>query len=117
KNEGQASARSLAKMCETIGVREKNRLMTRDMQMDEIWNSILAGESYRCLIWGVNPECPRMATRLEYQNETIEVPGRRECVSCMETVEPGMKVCSKCGSDYIKDIPSAKALRSVPVEK
>jgi hypothetical protein len=117
RNEGQASARSLAKMCETIAVREKNRLMTRDMQMDEIWNSILSGESYRCLVWGVNPESPRMATRLDYTNEEFEIPGRRECATCHETVPEGVATCPKCGSDYIKDIPPATAQRSVSVEK
>ncbi len=117
KNEGQASARALAKMCEKIAVREKNRLMTRDLQMDEIWNSILSGESYRCLIWGVNPECPRMATRLEYQNETISLPGRRECGTCQEGVAEGIKKCPMCESTYIRDIPGAQALRSVAVEK
>lgn len=117
KNEGQASARALAKMCEKIAVREKNRLMTRDMQMDEIWNSILAGESYRCLIWGVNPECPRMTTRLEYQNEPFELPGRRECAACKRDVPEGAAMCPQCESTYIKDIPGAKSVRSVAVEK
>jgi hypothetical protein len=117
KNAGAASAKSLAKMCETIAVREKDRLMTRDMQMDEIWNSILAGESYRCLIWGVNPESPRMATRLDYDNQTISLPGRRECATCRETVPAEAKNCPNCGSTYIKSIPGAQAVRSVATEK
>lgn len=117
KNEGASSAKTLAKMCETIAVREKNRLMTRDAQMDEILNSILAGESYRCLIWGINPESPRTATRLEYNTETLQLPGHRECVTCGWEVPEGAKECPHCESTYIKDIPGATAKREVPAEK
>lgn len=116
QDESAPSSKELAKMCEKIAVEEKTRLMTRDAQMDEIWNSILAGESYRCLMWGINPEAPKMVTRIDYTREVDMTPDRRECQSCFADVAPGAATC-ECGGDYIKDIPGAQFVRSIPTPK
>lgn len=111
KNKGNPSHVQLSGMAETLAVAEKDRLMTEDLLMDEIQNAIVAGESYRCLIWGI-PEHPRTVKRVNYKTEDIEIPGGRKCRACNADVPEGEEACSSCGATFIKEIPAARAVRN-----
>jgi len=104
KNEGNPNDKLVAAMCEELAVEEKDRLMDDEARMDEIMNSILAGVSYRCLVWGVNPDAPKTVTRMSYTDETTQMEGHRECQDCGYEVEEGQESCPHCGSTDIKDM-------------
>lgn len=110
KNRNNPSHVQLAAMCETLAVEEKDRLMTEDAWMDEVHNALVAGESHRCLVWGI-PEHARTVKRVDYKSEEIEIPGRRMCRACNASVPEGSDECS-CGATFIKEIPPAKAIRN-----
>jgi len=110
-NESDPNARSLSAMCEQLAVEEKDRLMTEDARADEILNSILDGESYRCLTWAVNPESPRKAKRLRYKQVQVTIPGRRECEGCGADAPAG--AACECGATLVREIPPAVRTDSV----
>lgn len=122
-NENDPGAKDLAFMCEKLAVEEKNRLMTEDAQMDEIWNSIFAKQSYRCVIWGVNPDSPKTVKRINYKEETGQTAARRECQVCFQDVPAGVASCQNmageilCESTNIKEIPGGSFKRSIPSEE
>jgi len=117
KDESDPNAKLIAKMCEDLAIEEKSRLMDEEARMDEIMNTILAGVSYRCLVWGVNPDAPKMVDRMSYDDEEVETEGGRKCEACGYDVPPDEDACPHCGSTLITDVPGAKFNRSNPVTK
>lgn len=117
--------RALALMCEQLSVPELDRLFTWDMRQTEELNRLLAGESYRYLWWGPDPEHPKTVKRPKYRKETIEIPGRRECQACKSAVPDGAESCqaevpgadgqtTTCGATFILDIPPSQTEAQVP---
>jgi hypothetical protein len=117
KDQSNANEKLVAQMCEELAVEEKVRLMDEEARMDEIMNSILAGVSYRCLVWGVNPDAPKIVNRMSYTDEQVETPGGRQCVDCGYEVPEGEETCSHCGSQNIRETSGAKYTRSIPQSK
>ncbi|HKS27813.1 MAG TPA: hypothetical protein VJS44_08340 [Pyrinomonadaceae bacterium] len=110
KNKTDADSQGLAKMCEALAVEEKERLMTEDLRIEEVHNSLCAGESYRCLIWGVNPDNPKTVRRIKYKTVEVEQK-RRECQACQQDVPAGVEAC-ECGATFIKEI----SLGTIPTQ-
>jgi hypothetical protein len=111
--ETDPAAADLAAMCESLAVEEKNRLLDEDAMGDEIMNTILAGDSYRCLVWGVDPDAPKKHTRVKYRREEVELPGRVECAKCREEQAEGAGKCLSCGSTELAEVKGGKGLRLV----
>lgn len=110
----ESDGKALARMCEELAIEDKNRLLNEDALQDEILNTVLAGESHRCLIWGVNPDSPKIVKRLKYNEQHTEIAARRECEACKADVANGLVECSECGSTFITDIPPAQVTKLVP---
>lgn len=108
---GDPNMVQVAKLCETTGVKQLNKVLETGRQF-EIYNLLLAGESPRYVYWAPNPKAPRMAKRAKYQREEFAIGGGRRCEACGNTEIPeGQKDCPKCGATYIKDVPGSKAMR------
>jgi hypothetical protein len=118
-NEGDNPARrSVAKMCEVLAQQEYERLMDEDKRQEEVLNTILAGESWRELLWTPDKKRPKVVTRPEYEAVEEFSPARRECAACHSDAPPvfidGAEMCDECGATEFVDVPEQVTIKQVP---
>lgn len=111
KDKNNPAHTALARMCESLGMEDFKRLMNEESRYDEATNSLTAGESHRCLMWGVHDN-PKTTTRPIYEEEEYELPGSKDCKACgFPNFQPDATNCALCDSDYLTDNPGEKKKR------
>ncbi len=105
--------RDVATMSEELAVADFDRMMTFDCRHEERWNTVLAGESWRELVWAPDPKRPRKVKRPVYVTEEVPTPAYAYCEACRAQVPPGSKQCPECRATYVKETPPGKASRTL----
>ena len=108
KDRENATARSVAKMCEELGVEERDRVIEPKTHSD-IFNMLLCGESYGILGWEPPKVNPKKIKRPKYKSVEVDLPAGRECADCKEILPAEATTCPRCQSTNIAEIPGGKA--------
>lgn len=112
KDNNNPNHTALSSMCGMLGNEEADRLLEEENKLDECWNSVMAGESYRCLIWGARPDSPKTSEIPEYEEEGFETPDTKQCKACGNAgMSVDVEACENCSADYLETVPGLKQTR------